>query len=183
MELAAGQLARRPLQQRVDRKSERDLLDGTGDGGRGKAAVLERERELGADRPHHDLRLGVLEERADGAGDRSRALVAGVEAGDRHRTLDLTPVEVRNETADGAQECRLPEPGRTGEDDDLARSDLEVDAVERIDLGARIAVAESAYGDRTHCTPLHCANGASAQTRSAIAIATVPVPVPTVSVG
>ncbi len=47
------------------------------------APVLERERELGANRPHHDLGLGVLEQRPDPRRELARAVLAGVHPGDR----------------------------------------------------------------------------------------------------
>ena len=48
-------------------------------------AVLEREGELGAHRAHHDLRLGLLEQRPGHRGELGRAVLARVEPADHAR--------------------------------------------------------------------------------------------------
>ena len=54
--------------------------------------VLQRERQLGADRAHHDLRLGVLEQRADRDRERPRRpVLARVHAGRPWRGRANTP--------------------------------------------------------------------------------------------
>ena len=59
--------------------------------------------------------------------------------------FDLATVEVRHKAAEGPQQRRLSRTGGAGKDDELAGRDLEVDAPERVGLGARIAVAERAH--------------------------------------
>ncbi len=54
----------RAVEQVVDAERERHLLDPARDRGRRVPAALQRERELGAHGAHHQLGLGVLEERA-----------------------------------------------------------------------------------------------------------------------
>jgi hypothetical protein len=66
------------------------------------AAVLERERELGPHRPHHDLRLGVLEQRADVLGERAGTVLAQVQPADLRAPGEVAAVEVRHEPADAA---------------------------------------------------------------------------------
>ena len=79
LELAARQRVRRAVEQRRDPERERRLLDAARHGGRAEAEVLERERELRPDGAHHDLRLGVLEQRPGDGGDLGRLVRARVE--------------------------------------------------------------------------------------------------------
>ena len=83
LQLAPGQRRRRALEQGLDAERERDLLDAARHRVRGLAAVLERERELGANRAHQDLRFGLLEEGPDLARQRRRAVVAQRHPADR----------------------------------------------------------------------------------------------------
>ncbi len=62
--LATRELVRGAIQQRVDAEREGHLLHAPRDGPGAVAAALQRERELGAHRAHHELRLGVLEQHA-----------------------------------------------------------------------------------------------------------------------
>ena len=97
----------------ADPERERDLLDRARDhrGGR-LAAVLERQRELGAHAAHHDLRLGILEHGAAHGCELARAVFAHVEPADLELALDVAAVEVRHEPAERAQERRLAGAGR-----------------------------------------------------------------------
>ena len=123
LQLPAGELVGGAVEQVCDPERERHLLDAARDGGRLVAEVLERERQLGAHRAHHDLGLGVLQH---GAGDRAelgRAMVAGVEPVDEHASGELATVEVRDEAAGRAQERRLARPRQSGDDHELAGLD------------------------------------------------------------
>ena len=93
-----------------------------GDRRRGLPAVLEPERELGPDGAHHDLRLGVLEQRADGGASSPGPWSRRVESGDRRPAGERAAVEVRDEAARGAQQRRLARSRRAGDDDELARA-------------------------------------------------------------
>ena len=97
--LAARQVDGRALEQRLDAQRERDLLDPARDGDRAVAAVLERERQLRADRAHDDLRLRILEQRADVARERRRPVRAQVHAADLRASVEAAAVEVRNQAA------------------------------------------------------------------------------------
>jgi hypothetical protein len=125
LELATGELGGRAVEQLRDPERERRLLDGPRHRRRRLPLVLERERELGANRAHHDLRLGVLEQRADGDRERSRRVLARVHAGDRRAAGEHAAVEVRHEPVGGAQQRRLARARPAGEDHQLARTDLE----------------------------------------------------------
>ena len=122
LELAAGQLVRRAVEQPRDAERERGLLDAARDRRRAPAAVLERERELGAHGAHHDLRLGVLEQRAGDGGQLGRAVVARVEPAGEQPPGELAAVEVRHEAGRGAQQRRLARARAAGEHDELARA-------------------------------------------------------------
>ena len=89
---------------------------------RGLAAQLERQLELGADRGRDDLRLGLLGDEADRAGELGRAVLADVEARDLELARDLAAVEVRDQPAAGAQQRRLARARAAGEHDELARA-------------------------------------------------------------
>ena len=121
LELAAGQLVRRAVEQPGDAERERGLLDPARDRRGAPAAVLERERQLRADSAHHDLRLGVLEQRAGDRGQLGRAVVARVQPAGEQPARELAAVEVRDEPGRGAQQRRLARPRPAREDDELAR--------------------------------------------------------------
>ena len=82
LQLAAGELGGRAVEQLGDAERERGLLDPARDGRRREAGVLEREGELGAHRAEDDLRLGLLEERAGDRGEVGRPVLARVEPAD-----------------------------------------------------------------------------------------------------
>ena len=123
LQLAAGQLARRAVEQRRDAERERGLLDAARDRGRAPAAVLERERELGAHGRHHDLRLRVLEQRPGDGGELGRSVLARVEPVAAQPARERAAVEVRHEAGGGAQERRLAGARPAGEHDELAGLD------------------------------------------------------------
>ena len=137
LELAAGQLVRRAVEQAGDAERERRLLHPARDRRLAPAAVLERERELGAHRAHHDLRLGVLEQRARDRGQLGRAVLARVEAARHEPPDELAAVEVRHEPGRRAQQRRLAGAGAAREDDELARLDPQRDVGERRPRRAR----------------------------------------------
>ena len=83
------------------------LLDPRPDLGRLGADVLEPERDLVRDPRHHDLVLGVLEDRRDGSRELRRARLARVDAADDDATREDAPVEVRHEPRERTQQRRL----------------------------------------------------------------------------
>ena len=175
LELAARQLVRRAVEQPGDAERERRLLDPARDRGRAPAAVLERERELRAHRPHHDLRLGVLEQRAGDGGQLGRAVVARVEPAGQQPPRELAAVEVRHEPGRGAQQRRLARPRPAREHDELAGLDAQGDVGERRPRGARIRVGHAVEDELAHRpTPRRSANGSSAHATSAAASASTP---------
>ena len=119
--LAAGELVRGAVEQRVDAERERDLLDPARDRRGAVAAALERERELGAHGAHHELRLGVLEEHAREGAEPRRAVLARVEARERDAAGEAPAVEVRHEPAGGTQQRRLAVAGEARQQAELAR--------------------------------------------------------------
>ena len=175
LELAAGQLVRRAVEQPGDAERERRLLDPARDGRRAPAAVLERERQLRAHRAHHDLRLGVLEQRAGDGGQLGRAVVARVEAAGQQPPGELAAVEVRHEARGGAQQRRLARPRPAGEHDELARLDAQGHVGERRPRGAGIGVGDAVEDELAHRPiPRRSANGSSAHATSAAASASTP---------
>ena len=105
-------------------------------------ATLQRERELGAHRAHHQLALGVLEERAGERPQVGGPMLARVEPGELHPPGEMPPVEVRHEAARGAQQRGLAVPGEPGEQAELARGDLEADVIERGSPGVGVVVRD-----------------------------------------
>ncbi len=91
------------------------------------AAVLERQRQLGAHAAHHDLGLGVLEDGPADGGQLARPVVAHVEARDRQLAHDLAAVEVRHQPAERAQQRRLARSRLAGQQREAARRQLERD--------------------------------------------------------
>ena len=117
LQLTAGQLGRRPVQQRLDAERQRDLLHPARHRAGRPAAVLERERQFGAHGRHHGLRLGVLEERAGDCGEIARAVLTRVQPADDRAAGKRAAVEVRDEARGRAQDRRLARRGQAGEDD------------------------------------------------------------------
>ena len=108
LELAARERVGAALQQVRDAERERRLLHGPCHRGGGLAPVLERQLELCAHSAHHDLALGLLEDRPADGGELAGAVLAHVEAPNAQLAVRLAAVEVRHEPAERAQERRLP---------------------------------------------------------------------------
>ena len=167
LELAARQLVRRAVEDPRDPERQRGLLHPARDRGRRQPLVLEREGQLGAHRAHHDLGLGVLEQRPGHGGERRRVVRARVEPADLEPAGELAAMEVRHEPAGRAQQRRLARAARAGQDDELAGRDVEVDVAQRGSGRARVAVRDAFEPQRAHGSiPRRSANGSSAQTAS-----------------
>ncbi len=170
LQLPARQLVRRAVEQVGDPQRQRGLLDAAGDRGGGKALVLEREGQLGAHRAHHDLRLGILQQRPRDGREIAGAVVARVQAADDDPADGGTPVEVRHEAAGGPQDRGLPRCREAGQDDELAGLDLQADLAQGGSVRVRIRVAEALEGERAHGSiPRRPAIGSSATTTIAAA--------------
>ena len=177
LELAAREIDRRALEQRLDAERERDLLDPAGRRDGAVPAILERERQLRADRAHHDLGLGILEQRADLAGERRRAVLAQIHAADLGAAVEVPAVEVRHEAGRDAEQRRLARRGAAGEHDELALGDLERQLAQRGRRRPRVGVGDPLELERVHATiPRRCANGARAASASAPASTKVEAP-------
>ena len=164
--LAAGELVGRAVEQRVDAERERHLLDPARDRRGAVAAALERERELGAHRAHHELRLGVLEERA---GERARVggpVLARVEARERRRARRSAPpwkCGTRPQAARSSVDLPLPESPASRQNSPGSISRLT--SLERRRSRARVAVGDLLEGQERHAhrsIPRRSANGSSA---------------------
>ena len=163
LKLAAGELVRRAVEQLGDPERERGLLDPARHRGGPEAAVLQREGDLRADRAHHDLRLGLLEQRAADRGQVAGPVLARVEAADDDAPGGLAAVEVRHETACRADQRRLAGRREPRQDDELAGIDVQRYVAQRRLGTARIAVPELLEGQRAHGSiPRLLANGSSA---------------------
>ncbi len=130
LQLAAGELVRRAVEQRRDAERERDLLHPARDRRRRRAAVLEREGELGAHGPEHDLGLGVLEQRPGDRAEVAGPVLARVEAADHDAPGERAAVEVRDEAGGGAQQRRLAARREARDDDELAGRDAQRDVAQ-----------------------------------------------------
>ena len=121
LQLATGELGRlaAPEVERIHR-FERPL-DPRPDLARRNADVFEPEGDLVRDDGHHDLVLGILEDRRNGAGKLGRPGPPSIEPGDDDPTREAAPVEVRHESGERAQQRRLAGPGGTEESHDLSR--------------------------------------------------------------
>ena len=131
LQLTAAELCGGAVEQRVDPERQGGLLHRPGHGSLTPAAVLQREGQLGPDRPHHHLGLRVLEQRGHLGGQLTRALVSGVHLADLHPARELAPAEVGHEPGHRPQERRLARARSSGQDDELARLHLQGDAVKR----------------------------------------------------
>ena len=79
-------------------------------------------RELGAHRPQHDLRLGVLEQRAGDRGEVARPVLARVEPADARRARRTSPPWKCGTSPQAARSSvDLPAAERPASDDELAR--------------------------------------------------------------
>ena len=138
LQLAARELGDVPLGEvlRADRSergvgARQDLLAR-------RAEVLEPEGDLGLDARHHHLVLGVLEDGRHRPGQVGRVRAPGVVPADDDASRKAAAVEVRHQPGEGPHEGRLPRARAPEQEDDLARLQLEVDAVERRPRGARV---------------------------------------------
>ena len=134
-----------------------------GDRGRRQPAVLEAERELGAHRAHHDLGLGILEQRADRRGQLARAVLARVQSGRRlpgRRTAP--PWKCGTSPLAAREQRRLAGPRRAGDDHQLAGLDLEARPGRARAGRARIGVGDVLEREHAHRDPPPSANGTSA---------------------
>ena len=107
------------------------------------AAVLQRQRDLGPHPAHHDLRLGVLEDRPADGGQLGRTVLAQVQAADGQPPARVPAVEVRHQAAQRPQQRRLARPRQAGKHGERALVELQVDEGERVDVAAAVAVAEA----------------------------------------
>ena len=130
-----------------------------------------------AHRAHHDLRLGVLEQRPGDRGDPRRAVLARVQPARLDGPGEGPAVEVRHEPGRRAQQRRLARAGAAREQHQLARLDRQRHAGERVPVHARGSDTKprppSTGSDplegsvHRRPTPRRSANGASVQTKSA----------------
>ena len=105
--------------------------------------------ELGPHRRHHDLRLGVLEERARDGGDLRRAALARVEAADDDAAGELAAVEVRDEAGRRAQQRRLAAGGSPRQEHQLAFAQLQRRRPRSAGgTASRVAVGEAVASER-----------------------------------
>ena len=107
------------------------LLGAGGDLGRWTAEALEPERHLVAHPLDDQLRLGILEHQPGVAGELARPVVARVQAVDDHAAGELAAVEVGHEAERGPQQRRLAAARLAQQQHQLARLDVQRDAVQR----------------------------------------------------
>ena len=110
LKLPSRQRRGRAVEQVRDPQRERRLLDAAGDGTAGLSAILERERQLGSHRSHHNLGFRVLEQRPDLCSQLAGTMLSRVESRDVHRARERAAVKVRDEPAGGTQHRRLARP-------------------------------------------------------------------------
>ena len=120
LQLAAAELVRRPVEQ-TRRSPSASAASSTprATAGAAQPQVLQRERELGAHRPHHDLRLRVLEQRPRDRRDPRRPVLAGVQPAGLDRPRERPAMEVRHQPGGGAQQRRLARARPAGEQHQL----------------------------------------------------------------
>src|SRR5881397_1489677 len=92
----------------ADPERQRGLLNRAGDRSRMLATVLEPERELGADGPHHDLCLRILEQRPDELRQFPGPVLARVVTSHDGPPRERAAVKMRNEAACHLKERRFP---------------------------------------------------------------------------
>ena len=176
--LAPRKVVRGAVEERVDSERERDLLHPTSHRRCAVAAAFEWQRELRANRARHELRLGILKHGARDAAEPRGAMLARVEARERHVPGEAAAVKVGHEPASGPQQRRLAVAREARQKAELAGLELEVDAAERrrADAGVFVGDAAETQQRRAHCsTPLRLPNGSSAAAASAAHRRIVPV--------
>ena len=150
--LAAGQRAGVALGQMGGTGGHQRLLGAGGNRGRWMSDALQPERHLVAHPLGDQLRLGILEHQAGVAGQLARAVVARVQAVDRHAAGQLAAVEVRHEAERGPQQRRLAAARLADDQHQLAGLDVQGDAVQRRLGHARVRVADVHEAQRGHRT-------------------------------
>jgi hypothetical protein len=122
LQLAAGELVRRAVEQRRDARARAPPPPPRARPPPAPCRGSRAGRRARRDRAEHDLRLGVLRQRPGHRGDVGRAVLAGVEAADDDPAAELAAVEVRHEPARRAHDRRLARGRQPGDDDELARA-------------------------------------------------------------
>ena len=179
LQLAAGELARRPGAQVAGTCLAECLVDPGPDLGRGPGGALERERDLAVDGEHDRAGLGILEDDARPRADLGRARVTRVESGHAAAAAETAAVEVRDEPAERPQQRRLARAARAREQHELAFGELEIDAGERVALGPGRPVANAAQLGEHRSTTISAAPSRPAET-SATSSAPAPLALPRV---
>ena len=113
----------------------------------GLAAVLERQRQLGAHAAHHHLRLGVLEDGADDARQLARAVLAQRQSADRELAGGASPpwkCGTRPQAARSSVD--LPQPDTPASTVNEPGSSSSVDVVQRAAVALGVRVREAARG-------------------------------------
>ena len=107
LQLAAGQLRDRPVEQMPGAYGLQRLERPPCDLGRRRGDVLEPECDLRLDAREDDLVLRILEEGPDRPGKLSRPHLPRVQPRNLHPARELSAVEVRHEPGERAQQRRL----------------------------------------------------------------------------
>ena len=128
------------------------LLGAGGDRGWRMGDALQPERHLVAHPLGDQLRLGILEHQPGVAGQLARPVVARVQAVDHHAAGQLAAVEVRHQAERGPQQRRLAAARLADDQHQLARLDVQRDAVQRGLRGRRVGVADVHEAQRGHRT-------------------------------
>ena len=114
-------------------------LEGAGLDLAGRSAdILQPESDLVEDPGEDDLVLGVLEERGDGSRQAGRPVSPRVQAGDLDAAGEAPAMEVRDESREGAKQCRLPGPGGAEHQGDLSRDQVRGHVAKSHGLGAPV---------------------------------------------
>ena len=174
----------RAVEQVSDPERKRHLLDRSGDRRRTFATVLEPERELGAHGRHHDLCLGILEQRPDDRRELAGTVIARVEPGDGRPARERATVKMGYQSVRGSEQRRLPRPRDAGHEHELAVRHLKRHVSQRRPRGTGIRVGHAIELEHAHHSiPRRSANGATAQAASATLTAAAPGPTGELSAG
>ncbi len=138
------------MPQRVDPDLIDHLLDALTHQRSRQSEILETKGELRLDVLEHELRIGMLKDKADVGRELTRRMVPRVEAADHDPAAELAASAVWNQAIEAAKQCRLSAARGSTEEDHLAGVHRGRDVAQSRPVGFRVVIADGVKRDDGH---------------------------------
>src|SRR5438876_7407247 len=136
--------------QRVDPDLIDHLLDALTHQRSRQSEILETKGELGLDILEHELRIGMLKDKADVGRELTWRMIPRIEAADQDPAAELAAGAVWNQAIEAAKQGRLSAAGSPPEEDHLAGVHRGRDVAQGRLFGLRVAIADGLKRDDGH---------------------------------